>query len=135
MVLSSPQRQTNWEALDHSQKATRYNQEDVSAMGFMSFPFLSTKESPERWTAYENLLYSCLRTGDDKAAHFLLERLAARFGEKDERVMGLRGLFQEAMAEDHSALLKLLPEYDRILAENPTNTVMALDSPNTVHGH
>lgn len=68
------------------------------------------------------MLYSCLRTGDDKTAHFCLERLTERFGVDDERIMGLRGLYQEAMAENTSALMEVLHEYDEILAENPTNT-------------
>lgn len=78
---------------------------------------------------YENLLYSCLRTGDDKVAHFFLEKLAGRFGQNDERVMGLRGLYQEAMAEEDSALLQILHEYDEILHENPTNTVIVFACP------
>ncbi|KAL9020208.1 MAG: hypothetical protein Q9185_002491 [Variospora sp. 1 TL-2023] len=68
------------------------------------------------------MLYSCLRTGDDKTAHYFLQKLALRFGKNDERVMGLRGLYQEAMAEDSSALLQMLREYDEVLVEDPTNT-------------
>lgn len=72
---------------------------------------------------YEKLLLSCLRTGDDKAAHICLEKLINRFGATNERVMGLRGLYQEAVAQDDSALQKVLEEYSTVLAEDPTNTV------------
>lgn len=37
--------------------------------------------------------------------------------------MGLRGVYQEAVAEDHSALEKILKEYEDVLAEDPVNTV------------
>lgn len=72
---------------------------------------------------YEKMLLSCLRTGDDKAAHICLEKLIQRFGATNERVMGLRGLYQEAVAEDDSALERILKEYNEVLAENPINTV------------
>lgn len=72
---------------------------------------------------YEKLLLSCLRTGDDQAAHSCLEKLIDRFGATNERVMGLRGLYQEAVAKDDSALEKILKEYNDVLAEDPVNTV------------
>lgn len=70
---------------------------------------------------YENLLLSCLRTGDDQAARQCLTRLEARFGDDNERVMALKGLVKEAAADDNGALEKVLKEYDAILAENNTN--------------
>lgn len=72
---------------------------------------------------YEKLLLSCLRTGDDKAAHLCIEKLIDRFGATNERVMGLRGLYQEAVAKDDAALERILNEYDEVLAEDPVNTV------------
>lgn len=72
---------------------------------------------------YEKLLLSCLRTGDDKAAHLCIEKLIDRFGATNERVMGLRGLYQEAVAKDDAALEGILNEYDEVLAEDPVNTV------------
>ncbi|KAI4148532.1 MAG: hypothetical protein L6R39_002769 [Caloplaca ligustica] len=122
MAARSPLRQTNAEALASSQQAIRYRQENASTNALPLLPFLSRNESPEQWTSHENLLYSCLRTGDDKTAHSFLEKLASRFGKDDERVMGLRGLYQEAMADDDRALLQILQGYDDILAEDPTNT-------------
>ena len=68
-------------------------------------------------------MQSCLRTGDEQSAHICLERLASRFGSENERVMALRGLFQEAIAEDDVALGRVLEEYDSILAIDHTNMV------------
>jgi ER membrane protein complex subunit 2 len=68
-------------------------------------------------------MQSCLRTGDQQSAHLCLERLTSRFGSENERVMALRGLFQEAIAEDKSGLQRILDEYDAMLARDPTNTV------------
>jgi len=72
---------------------------------------------------YEHLFSSCLRTGDDKSAHLCLERLTDRFGASNERVMSLRGLYQEAVAEDDAALTHILNDYENVLAEDPANTV------------
>ena len=77
----------------------------------------------ELWTIYEHVLHSCLRTGDEQSARVCLERLTERFGADNERLMALRGLFQEAIAEDHTALQKVLTEYETILANDPTNMV------------
>ena len=52
-----------------------------------------------------------------------LEKLIDRFGATNERVMGLRGLYQEAVAENDGALEKILKEYNGVLAKSPTNTV------------
>ncbi|CAJ2507861.1 Uu.00g090470.m01.CDS01 [Anthostomella pinea] len=82
---------------------------------------LSTSESQELWTTYENLLLSLLRTGDDDSAHLCLARLAKRFGDDNERVMALKGLIKEADANDTATLEIILKEYDQILQDNPTN--------------
>lgn len=71
---------------------------------------------------YEKLFLSCLRTGDDKAAFNCLEKLIGRFGATNERVMGLRGLYREAVAKDDAALERVLQEYDEVLAEDTVNT-------------
>ncbi|KAL1877112.1 hypothetical protein VTK73DRAFT_8849 [Phialemonium thermophilum] len=78
-------------------------------------------DSAQTWLQYENLLISCLRTGDDYSARQCLERLVARFGEDNERVMALYGLVREATAENGRELEDVLKEYDSILAENNTN--------------
>lgn len=83
----------------------------------------SSPESTELWITVENLLLSCLRTGDEKAAHECLERLILRFGDDNERIMAFQGLLKEADAPDNAALEKVLKEYDGILAQGETNIV------------
>lgn len=68
-------------------------------------------------------MLSCLRTGDEHSAHMCLERLTERFGAENERLMALRGLFQEAIAKDDEALKKVLKEYDSMLVKDPANMV------------
>jgi ribosomal 50S subunit-associated protein YjgA (DUF615 family) len=68
-------------------------------------------------------MLSCLRTGDEQSAHLCLERLTARFGAENERLMALRGLFQEAVASDDAALKQVLEEYDTILKNDSSNIV------------
>ncbi|MCJ1427303.1 hypothetical protein MMC29_005206 [Sticta canariensis] len=119
--FSSPRRQSNSEALALSQRAAQYLRNSSSWNTVIPIPFVSNADSAESWATYERLLISCLRTGDDKAAHQCLEKLIGRFGATNERVMGLRGLYQEAVAEDQAALEKILVEYDDVLAEDPAN--------------
>lgn len=66
-------------------------------------------------------MLSCLRTGDEQSAHLCLERLTARFGAENERLMALRGLFQEATAGDDAALKQVLEEYEAILEKDSSN--------------
>ncbi len=113
------------EALNLSQQAAQYLQNSPSSNTPIPIPFVLHAESTESWTIYEKLLISCLRTGDDKSAHRCLEKLINRFGATDERIMGLRGLYQEAVAENQPALEKVLAEYEEILAEDPGIMVCA----------
>jgi ER membrane protein complex subunit 2 len=80
-------------------------------------------ETPELWTTYEHLMLLCLRTGDEESAHLCLKRLTERFGDDNARLIALRGLFQEAVAKDDAALKQVLEEYERILTDDPSNTV------------
>ena len=127
LFYTSPLRHSHSEALTVSQQAGKYIQQAGSSASSIPIPFLSNSESAEQWSTYENLLYSCLRTGDDEAAHLCLEKLGGRFGANNERVLGLRGLYQEAMAEDKSTLLQMLHDYDETLADDPTITVIVLN--------
>lgn len=83
----------------------------------------ATPESAEQWTTYENLMLSCLRTGDQQSARTCLDRLLARFGENNERLMALQGLYKEATAESDTELQRVLKEYDAILESDPGNMV------------
>lgn len=120
---SSPLRISNSEALHLSQQVGQYLQTSLSSNTPIPIPFLLYAESPQSWHTYERLLISCLRTGNDKAAHQCLEKLIERFGASNERVMGLRGLYQEAVAQDRPTLENILTKYDDVLAEDPGNTV------------
>ena len=124
MYLSYVLRQSNLEALNLSQQTARYLHKHASTGTLtMPIPFLSHSESTDVWLMYEKLFLSCLCTGDDKAAFNCLEKLIDRFGPTNERVMGLRGLYQEAVAKDDTALERVLQEYNEVLAEDSLNSV------------
>ena len=123
IALSSPLSQGNPEALSLSQQTAQYLQKYTPSRLPVPIPLLSSPESTDLWASYEKLLLSCLRTGDDKSAHMCLEKLIQRFGATNERVMGLRGLYQEAVADDDIALERILQEYEEVLEEGSVNTV------------
>ncbi|KAI5924749.1 tetratricopeptide [Camillea tinctor] len=110
-------------ALKHSKQAPSILANSPGAIATSTLQsLLSASETAELWTTYENLLLSCLRTGDDESAHQCLGRLVNRFGDDNERIMALKGLLKEANAGDDNATLDvILKEYDQILQENPTN--------------
>jgi tetratricopeptide (TPR) repeat protein len=82
---------------------------------------LFSRETPESWTIHENLFLSALRTGDDKSARQILDRLTTRFGAKNERIVALRGIYEEALATTPADLEKVFQGYETILKEDPTN--------------
>lgn len=88
-----------------------------------STSLISSAYTAEEYGRVEQLFFACLRTGDDVSAQACLDRLSHRFGSSNAKVMGLRGLYQEATAKDRTALDKCLEEYDQILLENPVNVV------------
>ena len=94
-----------------------------SASVSTTFPasMFNTADSAELWDDLEQLLYACLRTSDDESAFLCVEKLSQRFGSTNERVMALRGLYQEATAPDEAAGRKILEDYANILMENPMN--------------
>lgn len=128
-VLGSPLQQSHAEALSLSQQTEHFFRKYASTTTSIPLPLVSYSDSTEIWNTYEKLLLACLRIGDDKAAHLCLEKLVDRFGATNERVMGLRGLYQEAVALDDSGLVRILEEYQEVLAEDPVNTVR---SPRTI---
>ncbi|BCR87696.1 uncharacterized protein ACHE_40260A [Aspergillus chevalieri] len=81
----------------------------------------SAAGQPEEYAMIERLFFACLQTGDDKSALICLDKLTKFFGRSNERIMGLHGLYEEAIAGDNSALEKCLREYDDILQQNPVN--------------
>ena len=110
-------------ALQLSQQANNVLSRPAPTSSFFPLSLIAVSETPESWTDLERLFLACLRTGDDESAHLSLERLTQRFGSQDERVMGLRGLYQEAVARDNEDLDKILGEYEDILSEKPMNVV------------
>lgn len=83
---------------------------------------VSAVEEPLEWSELEQVFLACLRSGDDKSAHLCLERLTQRFGATNYRIMALRGLYQEAKADDEVELRRILQGYNEILKEDPMNT-------------
>ncbi|KAL9123080.1 MAG: hypothetical protein Q9187_000357 [Circinaria calcarea] len=110
------------DAVRFSQNAPRYLEKQGNLQTSTILSFLLAKETSEVWMNYEQLLLSCLRTGDDKSALLCLDSLIGRFGVDNERVMALRGLYQEVVAEDETALEKVLQEYENVVLQDPTNT-------------
>ncbi|KAI1438194.1 tetratricopeptide [Xylaria sp. CBS 124048] len=109
-------------ALQHAQQAGSLLKGTKDAA---SQSLLSSSETQELWAVHENLLLSCLRTGDDESARQCLDRLVERFGDDNERIMALKGLVKEATAANNAALDEVLQEYENILQETPTNLPIA----------
>lgn len=124
-LLDPPPHLSPETALRMSQQAPRILQTSPTTSLPYPLSLFISGETPETWTAYENLLVACLRTGDDKSARLCLDRLTERFGEKNERIMAMRGMYEEAVASDTRALERVLKQYEDILKDDPTNMVCA----------
>ncbi|KAF2456633.1 hypothetical protein BDY21DRAFT_345670 [Lineolata rhizophorae] len=120
-LLSPPPHLPPAAALRLSQEAPRVLGNSSSKSLPYPFSLLYAAESPETWIRYENLLLACLRTGDDRSARLCLERLAERFGDPNQRVKALRGLYQEAVAPDNNALEAILKSYEKEIKDDPAN--------------
>ncbi|KAK5123985.1 hypothetical protein LTR85_002182 [Meristemomyces frigidus] len=105
-----------------SQQATHFFAAQRTWLTTLPYPLnrLLPTESQEKWLAYENVFLACLRTGDNDAAYTALQALTARFGNDNERVMVLGGLYQEATASSQAELEEVMRSYDEILKEDPT---------------
>ena len=106
-----------------SRKAPLLLSTAAPANRFFPLTLLEKPETPATWTDYERLFQACLRAGDDKSAHLCLERLTLRFGASDRKVMGLRGMYQEAVASSTTDLEEVLQSYEKILRDDPMNIV------------
>ncbi|ETN38942.1 uncharacterized protein HMPREF1541_06984 [Cyphellophora europaea CBS 101466] len=109
------------DALQLAQKAPRVLAKSASIATTFPMSVVGTPESPETWVELASLFYACLRTGDDKSAYLALERLTKRFGEDNDRVMAMRGMYQEAVAQGDEELRSILQDYNKILSTNPVN--------------
>lgn len=128
-LIRSQAHLTNKEVLELAQQAPKILLKNPRA--FSTSPLLAlftASESTELWIIYENLLLACLRTGDDASAMEFLARLVTRFGNDNPRIMALKGLVREALAENKAELEEILGDYDTILAsmnDVDTNIVRA----------
>lgn len=92
----------------------------------------SAPEDSRDWEVIERLFFACLQTGDDKSAQLCLNRLTERFGLLNERIIGLRGLYEEAAADNITSLQECLHKYNTVLSENPANMVCACFFPSLI---
>ena len=120
-LLTPPARIPPQTALHLAQKAPLI----LSSAPTSSLPWplslLFSRETPETWTIHENLLLAALRTGDDASARQILDRLTTRFGADNERMIALKGIYEEALAKDDGELEKIFNDYEKVLKENPNN--------------
>ncbi|KHN95396.1 tetratricopeptide repeat domain-containing protein [Metarhizium album ARSEF 1941] len=115
------------EALELAQKAPEILRKNPRAFSASPlFSLFATPETADTWTIYENLMISCLQTGDDESAKECLERIITRFGDSHDRVLALKGLVKEATASDTSELEKILEEYEALLQQSDVNIVSGL---------
>jgi tetratricopeptide (TPR) repeat protein len=120
-LLTPPSQIPPSTALRLSQKAPLV----LSSPAIPSLPWplslLFSRETPETWTIHENLLFAALRTGDDASARQILDRMTTRFGSDNERIIALRGIYEEALARDDKDLEKVFEGYEKVLKADPTN--------------
>lgn len=129
-LLHPPSQLSPPQALELSQRAPHILQTSPSIISSSALASVfSAPESTELWLTYENLLLSCLRTGDERSAHECLDRLVKRFGADNERIMAFIGLVKEAEATSDAELGLVLKEYDEILSQSNTNIVSGRGSP------
>jgi ER membrane protein complex subunit 2 len=105
-------------ALQLSQQAPELLAKAAPSSDLFPLSLLNASESSDSWASHERLFYACLQARDDKSAFLLLERLTKRFGASNDRIMGMRGLYQEAVAESEGDLREVLEEYNKILSES-----------------
>jgi hypothetical protein len=109
-------------ALQISQRAPQVLQKESRTLPF-PLSILSASDTPEKWTKYENMYVSCLRTGDDKSARMILDKLVERFGDKNERVMAYQAMMAEVKAETEQDAIKVLKELGDEIDSDPSNFV------------
>lgn len=108
-------------AMNLSQKASSLLSKSSLKTQSQVLSIVSAIEEPSEWAELEQVFLACLRTGDDESAHLCLERLTTRFGAANHRIMGLRGLYQEAEAKTEEDLRRILQGYNQIIKEDPMN--------------
>lgn len=120
-LLSPPSQIPPPTALALSQKAPLVLSTTPTSALPWPLSLLFSRETPETWTIHENLFLSTLRTGDENAALQILQRLESRFGDQNERIITLRGIYNEATSKSDADLEKVFDAYEKILRDDPTN--------------
>lgn len=120
-LLTPPSQISPSTALQLSQKAPLVLSTPATSSLPWPLSLLFSRETPETWTIHENLLFAALRTSDDAAARQILDRLTTRFGSGNERIIALRGIYEEALAKDDKDLEKVFEGYEKVLKADPTN--------------
>ncbi|KAL6706925.1 Inositol phosphatase SIW14 [Coniothyrium glycines] len=120
-LLSPPTQIPPQTALALSQKAPLVLSHPPTSSLPWPLSLLFSRETPEAWTIHENLFYAALRTGDESSALSILTRLESRFGATNERIITLRGIYNEAIATSDADLDKVFDGYEKILRDDPTN--------------
>lgn len=121
-LLQPPTTSSPETSLHLSQQAKAFFRSQSSWLSSLPYPlslFINT-ESQEKWQIYENLFLASLRTGDNEAAYLCLEELTDRFGKGNDRIIALKGLYQEATANDERERAEVMRNYEEILKEDPT---------------
>lgn len=123
-LLRPPAHLTKADALRLSQEAPAI----LKKYSGWTLPFplsrITADDSPEKWVSLENLFYACILTGDNKSAFGCLDMLKERFGAANERIMGLTGVYHEAIAPDDKAAENVLKQYEEVIADSPTNFII-----------
>ncbi|KAE8147651.1 hypothetical protein BDV25DRAFT_159913 [Aspergillus avenaceus] len=104
-----------------SQQAPVLLKQQLSKERNVLLSLVNKSEEPENHGMTEQLFFACLQSGDDKSAVLCLELLTRRFGSSNERVTALRGLYEEALAENQFELEQCLHKYDALLSDNALN--------------
>lgn len=119
-LLMPPTNSEPQTALALSQQAPAFFKSQSSWSLPYPLSLFSNSESQEKWQSYENIFLACLRTGDNESAYLCLEELTDRFGQTNERVIALRGLYAEATAKTPQELDDVMAHYEEILKEDPS---------------
>jgi hypothetical protein len=120
-----PPNSTPQDALQITQLAPKFLKRSGPSLPW-PLSIFSRDDPPEVWASYETLFVECLRTGDDKSARQILDKLLARFGDNNERVMAYQGMWEEANAQNDKDLAAVLKTYEDILTANPANMVSGI---------
>lgn len=117
-LLLAPTNSQPQTAVALSQQAPSFFKSQTSWSLPYPLSLFSNSESPEKWQSYENIFLACLRTGDNASAYLCLEELTDRFGQTNEKVTALRGLYAEATAKTPEELNNVMSHYEEILKED-----------------